>query len=49
MTEPRTYWACPFCSRELLDAQQPCCGEAGHAVEVEDEPDVNPEAPRELG
>lgn len=34
-------WICPFCERELLDAQTPCCGEAGHAAEVDEEAEAN--------
>ena len=29
-------FVCPFCGKKLPDAQAPCCGEAGHAEEVEE-------------
>lgn len=29
-------YKCPFCEKELADAQTPCCGEAGHAVPMEE-------------
>jgi hypothetical protein len=28
---PVSSWHCPFCGEPLADAQQPHCGEAGHA------------------
>lgn len=30
-------YKCPFCEKELADAQTPCCGEAGHAVEDDEQ------------
>lgn len=31
-------WHCPYCGEPLIDAQQPHCGEAGHAEPDEPEP-----------
>lgn len=34
---------CPYCWSEMPSLQSACCGEYGHAVEVEEEADEKPE------